>query len=134
MVSNPTRILIPVDVEELRVDLLSIAGHKVYALKGVGALYVRRGTPIKPVLLGAGHERGLRPGTGNVPYIVGLGKACEIAYKRLREDADRLSTLREHLFDLLHAKIPQLPRLRLRPAPPVTRIWRAHPRFYRLWE
>jgi len=99
---------IPVDVEGLGVDLLSIAGHKVYAPKGVGALYVRRGTPIRPVILGAGHERGLRPGTENVPYIVGLGKACEIAHRRLREDADRLSTLRELLFDLLRAKIPEL--------------------------
>ena len=64
---------IPVQVDGLGVDLLSVAGHKLYAPKGVGALYVRRGTPLRPLLLGAGHERGLRPGTENVAAIVGLG-------------------------------------------------------------
>ncbi len=68
-----------VNVRELGVDLLSVAGHKLYAPKGVGALYVRRGTPLVPFVLGAGHERGLRPGTENVAAIVGLGMACEIA-------------------------------------------------------
>jgi cysteine desulfurase len=64
---------VPIDVRELDVDLLSIAGHKLYAPKGVGALYVKRGTPLAPFALGAGHERGLRPGTENVASIVGLG-------------------------------------------------------------
>jgi cysteine desulfurase len=64
---------VPVRVRELDVDLLSIAGHKLYAPKGVGALYVKRGTPLVPFALGAGHERGLRPGTENVASIVGLG-------------------------------------------------------------
>src|SRR5688572_26444463 len=63
---------VPVSVRRLGVDLLSIAGHKLYAPKGVGALFVRRGTPLVPLLLGAGHERGIRPGTENVPSIVGL--------------------------------------------------------------
>lgn len=70
---------VPVDVGVLEVDLLTIAGHKLYAPKGVGALYVRKGTRLAPLLLGAGHERGLRPGTENVASIVGLGAACAIA-------------------------------------------------------
>jgi cysteine desulfurase len=99
---------IPVRVDDLEADLLSLAGHKVYAPKGIGVLYVRRGTPIRPVLLGAGHERGLRPGTENVPYIVGLGKACEIAADRLEEDAARITGLRDRLRDRNRAKIPQI--------------------------
>lgn len=97
---------IPFRVDDLGVDFLSVAGHKVYAPKGIGALYVRRGTPIKPVLLGAGHERGLRPGTENVPYIVGLGKACEIASNRLEEDTVRIAGLRDRLWACLSAEIP----------------------------
>ncbi|HCB29859.1 MAG TPA: cysteine desulfurase NifS, partial [Acinetobacter lwoffii] len=64
-----------IDVDALGVDLLTLAGHKFYATKGVGALYVRSGTPIKPILFGADQEHGLRPGTENVPLIVGLGVA-----------------------------------------------------------
>ena len=67
---------IPVDVQELEVDLLTIAGHKLYAPKGIGALYVRKGTELSPVAVGAGQEHGLRPGTENVAFIVGLGAAC----------------------------------------------------------
>jgi cysteine desulfurase len=97
---------IPVRVDELGVDLLSVAGHKLYAPKGVGALFVRRGTPIRPVLLGAGHERGLRPGTENVPYIVGLGKACEVAARDINNEAARVRGLRDELWDLLSAEVP----------------------------
>jgi len=99
---------IPARVEDLGVDLLSVAGHKLYAPKGVGALYVRHGTPIRPVLLGAGHERGLRPGTENVPYIVGLGKACQIAARDVEKEAVRLQALRDELWELLRAEIPRL--------------------------
>jgi cysteine desulfurase len=97
---------IPVWVDELGVDLLSVAGHKLYAPKGVGVLFVRRGTPIRPVLLGAGHERGLRPGTENVPYIVGLGKACEVAARDVANEAARVRALRDELWDLLSAQVP----------------------------
>jgi len=97
---------IPVRVDELGVDLLSVAGHKLYAPKGVGVLFVRRGTPIRPVLLGAGHERGLRPGTENVPYIVGLGKACEVAARDVANEAARVRALRDELWDLLSAQVP----------------------------
>jgi cysteine desulfurase len=97
---------VPVDVDELGVDLLTIAGHKLYAPKGVGALYVRHGTPIAPVLLGAGHEGGLRPGTENVASIVGLGAACEIATRTLAEERARQSGLRDHLWALLQQEVP----------------------------
>ena len=70
---------VPVNVQELGVDLLTIAGHKLYAPKGIGALYVRDGVKLEPLIHGAGHESGRRAGTENVPYIVGLGKAAELA-------------------------------------------------------
>jgi len=86
-------------VDDLRVDLLSIAGHKVYAPKGVGALYIRKGTPIEPLIHGAGHESGRRAGTENVLLIVGLGKACEVA-KRYAGD-DRIRSMRDRFWKLL---------------------------------
>jgi len=97
---------IAVDVEELGADLLSIAGHKLYAPKGVGVLYIRRGIALPPLLLGAGQERGRRPGTENVPYIVALGAACRIAGALLEREATRLSTLVGELFDALERDIP----------------------------
>jgi len=99
---------IPVLVNELGIDLLSIAGHKLYAPKGVGVLYVRRGTSLAPFTLGAGHERGLRPGTENVASIVGLGLACEIAARDLEASAARIRALRDELFTRLKASIPNL--------------------------
>jgi len=99
---------VPVDVDELGVDLLSIAGHKLYAPKGVGALYVRRGTEIESFTRGAGHERGLRPGTENVLEIVGLGMACELVEKELHDEIPRLELMRDRLRDLLVARIPGL--------------------------
>jgi cysteine desulfurase len=92
---------IPVDVDALGVDLLTIAGHKLYAPKGVGALYVRRGTALAPFVRGAGHERGLRPGTENVAGIVALGEACRLAATDLADEAGRLYALRERLFAAL---------------------------------
>jgi len=97
---------IPVQVDGLGIDLLSVAGHKLYAPKGVGALYVRRGTPIRPLLLGAGHERGLRPGTENVAEIVGLGRACALALEDMEEEAARVWALRDDLWARLQAEIP----------------------------
>lgn len=99
---------VPVRVRELGVDLLSIAGHKLYAPKGVGALYVKRGTPIEPFALGGGHERGLRPGTENVASIVGLGAACEAASRDLDAAAARVVALRELLFQRLGSEVPGL--------------------------
>lgn len=92
---------IPVDVETDGVDLLSVSGHKVYGPKGVGALYVRRRRPtvrLAPRVHGGGHERGLRSGTLNVPGIVGLGAALELAVAGMEEEASRLSSLRDRLW------------------------------------
>lgn len=94
---------IPVDVAALDVDLLSLAGHKFYATKGVGALFVRPGAPIAPVLFGAGHERGLRPGTENVPAVVGLGQAAVLAKAQLDSSQERQRRLR----DRLHARLEE---------------------------
>ena len=90
---------IPVDVKELNVDLLSLSAHKLYGPKGVGALYVRKGVRLEPIMHGGGHERGIRPGTENVPGIVGLGKACTIAKENLENDAKLLTSLRDRLID-----------------------------------
>ena len=95
-------------VDDLGLDLLSVAGHKLYAPKGVGALYVRRGTPVHPVLLGAGHERGLRPGTENVAFIAGLGRACEVAAEGLEAERGRLRDLRQRLWEALRQGVPEL--------------------------
>jgi len=99
---------IAVNVEELGADLLSIAGHKLYAPKGVGVLYVRRGITLPPLLLGAGQERGRRPGTENVPYIVALGEACRIAGGMLERESKRLSALAGDLFAALKREIPAI--------------------------
>lgn len=96
---------VPVDVAALGVDLLSIAGHKLYAPKGVGALFIRKDMPITPFMLGAGHERGLRPGTENVASIVGLGAACKAAKRDLEKEHFRVRVLRDKLFSLLASRI-----------------------------
>jgi cysteine desulfurase len=80
----------PVNVDDLQVDLLSLSAHKRYGPKGVGALYLRRGTPLAPMQRGGGHERGWRGGTENVPGIVGLGKALQIAVDEMAEESARL--------------------------------------------
>ncbi|HEX7605010.1 MAG TPA: cysteine desulfurase family protein [Polyangiaceae bacterium] len=99
---------VPVRVRALGVDLLSVAGHKLYAPKGVGALYVKRGTPLVPFALGASHERGLRPGTENVASIVGLGVACEAAARDLESAASRMRSLRDALWERIAAGVPGL--------------------------
>ena len=91
---------IPVDVNNMNIDVLSLSGHKIYGPKGVGALYVRRRNPrvqISEQINGGGHERGMRSGTLNVPGIVGLGKACEISGQEMAAEAERLSKLRDKL-------------------------------------
>jgi cysteine desulfurase len=99
---------VPIDVRAMDVDLLSIAGHKLYGPKGVGALYIRHGTVLEPLVLGAGHERGLRPGTENVASIVGLGTACAIAQRDLDEQRVRVRALRDRLWGRLAQAIPHL--------------------------
>ena len=98
---------IPIDVNALQVDLLSLSGHKLYAPKGIGALYVRGGTRLRQLLYGGHHQRGFRPGTENVAGIVGLGKAAEIARKSLATDAQRVSALRDRLQQGLLGRVPQ---------------------------
>lgn len=99
---------VPVDVDQLGVDLLSVAGHKLYAPKGIGALFVRRGTVIEPFTRGAGHERGLRPGTENVLEIVGLGMACQLVELELDDEIPRLERMRDRLKFLIAEEISGL--------------------------
>ncbi len=96
---------IPVNVSELKVDLLSVSGHKIYAPKGVGALYIRRGIRWRPFNFGGGQERKRRPGTENVPGIAALGKAVELAAKDMGEENARLTILRDKLIRGIFEKI-----------------------------
>src|SRR5437016_11604623 len=97
---------IPINVNAMQVDLLSISGHKLYAPQGIGALYVRSGTRLRQFLYGGHHQRGFRPGTENVPGIVGLGKAADLARRSLEKDARRISDLRDDLERGLLARVP----------------------------
>jgi cysteine desulfurase len=102
---------IPVDVQKDNIDLLAISAHKIYGPKGVGALYVRRRNPrvqLAAIIDGGGHERGMRSGTLNVPGIVGLGAACEIAQKEMAEESARLRKLRDRLKTGLEAKLDEV--------------------------
>src|SRR5690625_1360227 len=97
---------VSVDVEKLGVDFLSLAGHKVYAPKGIGALFIREGIEIEPFIHGAGHESGRRAGTENVLLAVGLGEACEVAYQNLDENI-QIKELRNYFWDQL-IQIPEV--------------------------
>ena len=88
---------LPIDVSRTPVDLLSLSGHKFHAPKGIGALYIRKGTQINPLLIGGHQEKGKRAGTENVPYIVGLGRACELAEIHMQEEMVRIKSLRDRL-------------------------------------
>jgi cysteine desulfurase len=99
---------VPVDVEAMGIDLLSLSGHKLYGPKGIGALYVRRKDPrvrLDPIIDGGGHERGMRSGTLPVPLIVGLGEACELAGKEMAAETKRLFALRERLRKGITSKL-----------------------------
>lgn len=95
-------------VDDLGVDLLTLVGHKLYAPKGVGALFIRRGVRLDSLIHGASHEGGRRAGTENVPYVVGLGKACAIARANLPEESRHLQSLRDRLHQSLLAGVPEL--------------------------
>jgi cysteine desulfurase len=102
---------IPLNVETMGIDLLSLTAHKMYGPKGVGALYVRSTKPrvkLTPLIDGGGHERGMRSGTLNVPGIVGLGKACEIAQREMSAEGERLIALRERLKDGIVAELDEV--------------------------
>jgi cysteine desulfurase len=96
---------IETDVKKMGVDLLSIAGHKLYAPKGIGALYIKKGTHIENFLYGAGQEKGLRPGTENVPYIVALGKACDIVKRDFDKNVNNMLSTKERLLNGLKNKL-----------------------------
>ncbi len=89
---------LPIDVKKINVDLLSISAHKIYGPKGVGALYVKKGTKIDAIIHGGGHERGLRSSTENIPGIVGLAKACSLAGERMEVDVKKMKRLRDMLI------------------------------------
>ena len=99
---------IPIDVEEMNIDLLSMTAHKCYGPKGIGALYVRRKKPrvrLSPLMFGGGHERGMRSGTLNVPGIVGFAKALELSVDEMASEAERLTGLRQRLLDRLNSEL-----------------------------
>jgi cysteine desulfurase len=99
---------IPTTVDNLGVDLLTVAGHKLYGPKGIGALYIRRGIQLEKLIHGADHEQGRRAGTENVLEIVGLGKACEIAKRDLNKNMDHTQKMRDLLYQELKAKLDEL--------------------------
>ena len=98
---------IPMDMSRNQIDLLSISGHKLHAPKGVGALYIRRGTRFRPFLIGGHQEHGRRGGTENIPSIIGLGKACELAGEHLIEENTKVHALRDRLEKGLLEKVPR---------------------------
>ena len=109
---------IPIDVKDLGIDLLSISSHKLNGPKGIGALYIKNGIDLDPVILGGGQEHGLRSGTENVANIVGFGKACEIAQNNLQKNMSNLEILRDRLIEKILNNIPQVrlnghPKIRL---------------------
>ena len=99
---------IPVDVKKVPVDMLSMSGHKFHAPKGIGIFYVRKGTKLKPFMLGGHQERSRRAGTENVPYIVGLAKACELARLGMAKEAVQLAAMRDRLEAGILAKCPNV--------------------------
>lgn len=100
----------PIDVQAWQANLVTITAHKFYGPKGAGALYLQRGTRIAPLLFGGEHERGRRAGTENVPAIVGLGRACEVAQEQMQTAVPRMAALRDRLEGGLMAKVPQVVR------------------------
>lgn len=99
---------VPLDVKKLGIDLLSISSHKLYGPKGIGALYIKNGIDIDPVILGGGQEHGLRSGTENVASIVGFGKACELAKNNLNENITQMKKLRDNLVEKVLNEIPEV--------------------------
>ncbi|WP_412476178.1 cysteine desulfurase family protein [Flavobacterium sp. TBRC 19031] len=102
---------IPIDVQKMNIDVLSVSGHKIYGPKGIGVLYRRKSNPrinLSPVIYGGGHEKGLRSGTLNVPAIVGIGKAIELALKEMRTDSSRYKELITLIYTTLKAEFPEI--------------------------
>jgi cysteine desulfurase len=97
---------IPINLRKLPIDLLSLSGHKLHAPKGIGILYIRKGTKFSPFMIGGHQEKGRRGGTENVPYIIGLGKACELAQKNMEDENTRVKALRDYLEQKILDRIP----------------------------
>ena len=115
----------PIDVKKLHIDLLALSSHKMYGPKGIGALYIRKGVKLQPIIHGGGHEQGLRSSTLNVPGIVGLGKACELAKERMGSDMKYLQGLRDKLIE----KVLQIEESYLNGHPEKRLVNNAHFRF-----
>lgn len=98
---------IPIDVQKDKIDLLTISSNDIYGPRGLGALYVRTGVMLTPIMMGGGQERGLRSGTEDIASIVGMAKASELAMKRMEEDSKKMSTLRDYLIENILEKIPK---------------------------
>ena len=98
---------IPLDVEKLKIDLLSLSAHKFHGPKGIGALYVRKGVKLRPLVYGGGHERGLRSSTENIPGIVGLGKAIELGINEMEESVARMAAIRDRLIEGTLSAVPE---------------------------
>ncbi len=98
----------PIDLKEIGVDLLSVSSHKIYGPKGVGALFIRKGVKINPIILGGGQEKGFRSGTENVASIIGFGKAAELARLNLKKNLEHMKELRNHLIAKIQNEIPHV--------------------------
>lgn len=116
---------LPIDVKKQHIDLLALSSHKIYGPKGIGALFIRNGVKVQPIIHGGGHEKGLRSSTLNVPGIVGLGKACDLAEKRMTKDIPYMKTLR----DLLIKNTLQIEESHLNGHPEKRLVNNAHFRF-----
>lgn len=116
---------VPIDVKKQHIDMLALSAHKIYGPKGIGAFYIRNGVKVQPIIHGGGHERGFRSSTLNTPGIVGLGKACELASKRMKKDIDSMKTLR----DLLIKNILEIEESYLNGHPEKRLVNNAHFRF-----
>ena len=116
---------LPIDVKKQHIDLLALSSHKIYGPKGIGALFIRNGVKVQPIIHGGGHEKGLRSSTLNVPGIVGLGKACDLAEKRMTKDTTYMKTLR----DLLIKNTLQIEESHLNGHPEKRLVNNAHFRF-----
>lgn len=99
---------VPIDVEKMQIDLLSLSGHKIYGPKGIGVLYIRKGIKIKPLLHGGAQERNRRAGTENVPAIVGLAKALQLAAEGMEENTQKMKELRDYFVEELPKRIPYI--------------------------
>jgi cysteine desulfurase len=98
---------IPIDVEKLKIDLLSLSAHKFHGPKGVGAMYIRKGVKIRPLIYGGGHERGIRSSTENIPGIVGLGKAAEVGMMEMEDSVAKMTKIRDRLIEGTLAAVPR---------------------------